>query len=172
MEKDQDVSRELQKGVSIINPNPFRSGITSSSEENATFILIKDFEYISNYGSSNCNSKGICTDDYSPIYNVLKSGAKVTGRLVAGDSLIRPTFDYEQQMTSPKRGSYLVVKGYGSEGSISIPLDYLAEYDLSVKYDLSEGNAITKDENYNKNLLMIVGAFLLGYILFNKAKSE
>jgi hypothetical protein len=50
-------------------------------EQNATFVLTKDFQYVSGYGSSYCSPDGICTQDMVAKYSTLKAGTKVTGRL-------------------------------------------------------------------------------------------
>jgi hypothetical protein len=142
-------------------------------EENATFFLNKDFQYISGYGSSHCSPDGICTMDIVPKYSVLKAGTKVTGRLfksianqkvvsaISGvsDSVIRPTV-IEQD--------FLAVKGYGDKGSINIPIEYLTR-DVATNTNNNNGNVVPV-ANDNKNLLMIVGAFLVGYVLFSKEK--
>jgi hypothetical protein len=60
----------------------------------------------------------------------------------------------------------LAVKGYGSTGSINIPIEYLTR-DVATNTNNNNGNVVPVP-NDNKNLLMIIGAFLVGYVLFSK----
>lgn len=140
-------------------------------EENATFVLNKDFQYVSGYGSSYCSPDGLCTADMSPKYSILKAGTKVSGRLfksitnkkvisaISGvsDSMFRPTVIEKE---------YLAVKGYGDKDSINIPIEYLTR-DVAINTNNNNGNVVPV-ANDNKNLLMIVGAFVLGYLLSEK----
>jgi hypothetical protein len=64
-----------------VKPIPFSPITQTILEENASFVLAKDFEYVSGYGSSYCSPDGLCTADMSPKFSTLKAGTKVTGRL-------------------------------------------------------------------------------------------
>ena len=204
---------------------PVKPIYDTTLEQNATFVLTKDFEYVSGYGSSFCSPDGICTADMSPKYSTLKAGTKVSGRLFSkyikgfSGGIARALMPDIQQ-------NALEVKGYGYQGSIEIPIDYLTRFLVTVvslvdkrigkcnetgliqtgEYDpcrvsavkgeiykgyIAGGSFYTTDgktfipineykiieensgvvvpaKNDNKNLLMIVGAFLLGYVLFGK----
>jgi hypothetical protein len=143
------------------NLNPITQTIL---EENASFVLNKDFQYISGYGSSYCSPDGICTADMSPKYSTLKAGTKVTGRLFREID----NTAYKLQMgaiTPPNYKDYLAVKGYGSQGSINIPIEYLSK-EVPTNSSTNSGVVLPVEDN-NKNLLMILGAFLVGYLLFN-----
>jgi hypothetical protein len=148
-----------------VKPIPFSPITQTILEENASFVLAKDFEYVSGYGSSYCSPDGLCTADMSPKFSTLKAGTKVTGRL------FRETNDtlYKLQagaIAPPLYNDYLAVKGYGDKGSINIPVEYLT------KEVPTNSGVVVPAKNDNKNLLMIVGAFLVGYVVFSKGKSE
>lgn len=229
--------------IKTLPTNPITQTIL---EENASFVLARDFQYVSGYGSSYCSPDGMCTADMSPKYSTLNAGTKVTGRLFREmDNTL-----YKLQMgaiTPPNYKDYLAVKGYGSKGSINIPIEYLTRLGISNNLITDNNTIVTvislvdkkrgkcnpslmemQQENYdpcrvsavkgqsyngyisggsfystdgeaflpineykiieknnglgnnknngvvlpaednNKNLLMIVGAFLLGYVLFGK----
>jgi hypothetical protein len=148
--------------IKTIPTNPITQTIL---EENASFVLSRDFQYVSGYGSSYCSPDGLCTADMSPKYSTLKAGTKVTGRLFREID----NTAYKLQMgaiTPPNYKDYLAVKGYGSQGSINIPIEYLSK-EVPTNSSTNSGVVLPVEDN-NKNLLMIVGAFLVGYLLFNK----
>jgi hypothetical protein len=124
-------------------------------EENASFVLARDFNYRENIY---CAPNERCIP---PPTKTIISGSKVTG------TLVRETNNtlYKLQagaITPPNYNDYLAVKGYGSQGSINIPIEYLT------KEVPTQSGVVLPVEDNNKNLLMIVGAFLLGYVLFGK----
>ena len=135
-------------------------------EENASFVLARDFQYVSGYGSSSYNEEsGIGTADMSPKYAILKAGTKVSGRLLREID----NTAYKLQMgviMPPNYKDYLAVKGYGSKGSINIPIEYLTK-EVPTNVTTNNGVVVPEKDN-NKNILMIVGAFLLGYVIFGK----
>jgi hypothetical protein len=142
------------------NLNPITQTIL---EENASFVLNKDFQYISGYGSSYCSPDGLCTADMSPKYSTLKAGTKVTGSLFR-----KPNNMYNVMVgypTPPPYNDFLQVKGYGNTGSINIPIEYLTR-EVTTNTNNNNGVVLPVEDN-NKNLLMILGAFLVGYLLFN-----
>lgn len=147
-------------------------------EENATFVLNKDFQYISGYGSSYCSPDGICTMDMSPKYSVLKAGTKVTGRLfksITNEKVLKTIADVRDSMIRPTviEQNFLAVKGYGNTGSINIPIEYLTRDVATTTTTTNNNNGnVVPVTNDNKNLLMIVGAFLVGYVLFSKEKAS
>jgi|688.fasta_scaffold00162_96 hypothetical protein len=231
------VSTGILYGANMLQPvyvsNPVKPVYDTTLEQNATFVLTKDFDYVS--GSKMIND-GIKSGSI-PVFSTLKAGTKVSGRLFSKyikgfsggiASAYRP--DTQQNV--------LEVKNYGIQGSIEIPIEYLTRPIVSVvslvdkktgkcnqtgliqtmeynpcrvsaimgetyKGYISGGSFYTTDgktfipineykiieenngsgiptnsstfipENIdNKNLLMIAGAFLVGYVLFNKGKSE
>lgn len=100
-------------------------------EQNATFVLTKDFDYISGYIPRVCPPNELCKGGMVEQYSVLKSGTKVSGRLFSKyiqgfsggiGSAYRP--DIQQNV--------LKVEGYGSQGSIEIPIDYLTRFLVTV----------------------------------------
>lgn len=148
-------------------------------EENATFVLNKDFQYVSGYGSSIYDPKsGIGSMDMSPKYSVLKAGTKVTGRLfksITNEKVLKTIADVRDSMIRPTviEQNFLAVKGYGNTGSINIPIEYLTR-DVATTTTTTNNNSgnVVPVANDNKNLLMIVGAFLVGYVLFSKEKAS
>ena len=128
-------------------------------EENASFILNRDFQYVSG-GRSGSESCPMC-ENYTPIYSILKAGTKVTGLLFReADNTA-----YKLQagaITPPNYKDYLEVKGYGTQGFINIPIEYLTR-DVQ-----TNSSSVVPVKNNDKNILMIAGAFLVGYLLFNK----
>lgn len=156
--------------ISIIKPIPQVSSEVIL-EENATFVLNKDFQYISGYGSSFCTPDGICSMDMSPKYSVLKAGTKVTGRLFKTITTPKKNiFSEATIMPTTTEKDFLAVKGYGDKGSINIPIEYLTR-DVATTTTTNNNNGnVVPVTNDNKNLLMIVGAFLVGYVLFSKEK--
>lgn len=143
-----------------VKPIPYSPVTQTILEENASFVLNRDFQYVSHYGSSYCSPDGLCTADMSPKFSTLKAGTKVTGRLFSESQ----TFKTSMDIVMPKQ--FLAVKGYGDKGSINIPVEYLT------KEVPTNSGAVVPAKNDNKNLLMIVGAFLVGYVVFSKGKSE
>lgn len=144
---------------------PFNPITQTILEENASFVLAKDFQYISGYGSSSCSPDGVCTADMVAKYSTLKSGTKVTGRLFRE----MDNTAYKMQMGAIMPSNYkdsLAVKGYGSQGSINIPIEYLTK-DVS-----TNSGTVVPVANNNNNLFLIAGAFILGYALFSNDKSE
>lgn len=163
--------------ISIIKPIPQPSSDVIL-EENATFVLNKDFQYISGYGSSYCSPDGICSMDMSPKYSVLKAGTKVTGRLfksITNEKVLKTIADVRDSMIRPTviEQNFLAVKGYGHTGSINIPIEYLTRDVATTTTTTNNNNGnVVPVTNDNKNLLMIVGAFLVGYVLFSKEKAS
>jgi hypothetical protein len=144
---------------------PFNPVNQTILEENASFVLAKDFQYISGYGSRVCAYDMVCPEDVVAKYSTLKAGTKVTGRLFREMDNIA----YKLQagaITPPPYKDYLAVKGYGSQGSINIPIEYLTK-------DIPTNSGIVVPvSNDNNNLLLIAGAVILGYALFSNDKSE
>lgn len=144
---------------------PFNPITQTILEENASFVLAKDFQYISGYGSSYCSPDGICTADMVAKYSTLKSGTKVTGRLFR--EMDNTAYKMQMGAIMPSNyKDYLAVKGYGSQGSINIPIEYLTK-DVS-----TNSGTVVPVANNNNNLFLIAGAFILGYALFSNDKSE
>lgn len=176
-------TKPIKQATSIILPNPVMPlpikqlpygipPITSNNvvnqkilQKNASFVLNKDFQYVSGY-KSNCNSQsGICQESIQSSYATLKSGTKVVGTLYRETNNITYTEQAGVVAILPYK-DYLTVKGYGVKGSIDIPIDYLM-------IDNSQNNGVVVPaKNDNKNLFMIAGAFLVGYFLFKKDKNE
>jgi hypothetical protein len=188
---NMQIAQPIQDGVSVIKPmpldvvnkKPFGEGIDWKKllgemkygfpsqnptlpinqikvlEENASFVLNKDYTF-NKYIYCAPNEKCI-----PPPKLTINSGTKVSGRLIR-----RPNNIMYKLMggfsTPPPYNDYLEVKGVDSEGYTEIPIEYLTR-DVTNNTQNNNG-AVVPVKNNNKNLLMIVGAFLVGYILFNK----
>ena len=144
-------------------------------EENATFSLIKPFTYIASYtkGRPLYELGGAGSLQYlqTPNYETIPAGTKVTGRLfkyIANKKVVSAISGVSNSIIKPTviEQDLLAVKGYGSTGSINIPIEYLTR-DVVTNTNNNKGNVVPVKDN-NKNILMIVGAFLLGYVLFGK----
>jgi hypothetical protein len=154
--------------ISIIKPIPQVSSEVIL-EENATFSLVKPFTYVASYTKGRplyeLGGAGMLQYVQTPNYETIPSGTKVTGRLfryipkkslIESNTVVKPTV-IEQYS--------LAVKGYGSTGSINIPIEYLTR-EVSTNTNNNNGNVVPAKYD-NKDLLMIAGAFLVGYLLFN-----
>lgn len=154
--------------VSVIRPTkqaPFSPVTQTTIEENASFVLAKDFQYVSGYGSRVCAYGMMCATDMVAQYSTIKAGTQVTGLLFRETD----NFDNEMQnvaVTPINYKDYLSVKGYGSQGSVNIPVEYLT------KEVPTNSGSVVPAEIDNKNLLLIVGAFLLGFALFSNNKTQ
>jgi hypothetical protein len=232
------ISTGILYGANMLQPvyndmPPVKPIDDTTLEQNATFVLTKDFDYVS--GSQMIND-GIKSGSI-PVFSTLKAGTKVSGRLFS-KYIQGFRGGYAGANRPDTQQNVLEVKGYGSQGSIEIPIDYLTRFLVTVvslvdkktgkcnetgliqteEYNPCRVSAV-KGETYkgyiaggsfyttdgktfipineykiieenngsgvptnsstfipanidNKNLLMIAGAFLVGYILFNKGKSE
>jgi hypothetical protein len=129
-------------------------------EDNATYYLTKDFTYFKN---TYCPPYAKCMP---PPPSTILSGSKVTG------TLVRRVLDVKLNAFNLQNGisddsnfvTFLVVST--PDGNQNIPLEYLTK-------DVQTNNgAVVPAKNDNKNLLMIVGAFLVGYFVFSKGKSN
>ena len=159
-----------QSPLKTIPFNPINQTIL---EENANFALTKDFTYQTNEYVNTCPQGVQCITGGYYKQGILKAGTKVIGRLFREID----NTAYKVQMGAimpPNFKDYLAVKGYGYQGSINIPIEYLTK---ELPTNSGSGNntnsgIVLPAEDNNKNLLMIVGAFLVGYVLFNKGKGK
>lgn len=166
---DDSTTITIQTGINF-GANPIPQAITNYTkptyqeptlEENATFLLNKDFEYVS---GSEITNDGVKLDS-TPIFATLKAGTKVSGKLLRKKNERIYKMAYVG-IAPPAYDDYLVVEGYGSTGSINIPIEYLTR-EVQNNSQNNSGSVVPVKNN-NKNLLMIIGAFLVGYVLFNK----
>ena len=143
-------------------------------EENANFLLIKPFTYLSSYTKGRplyeLGGAGMLQYQQTPNYETIPAGTKVTGRLfktIANQKVISAISGVTDRTIAPNiiEKDFLAVKGYGDKGSINIPIEYLTR-DVATNTNNNSGVAVPVEDN-NKNLLMILGAFLVGYLLFN-----
>ena len=145
-------------------------------EENATFLLIKPFTYIASYTKGRplyeLGGAGSLQYIQTPNYETIPAGTKVTGRLfkyIANKKVVSAISGVSNSIIKPTviEQDLLAVKGYGSTGSINIPIEYLTRDVVTTNTNNNKSNVVPVKDN-NKNILMIVGAFLLGYVLFGK----
>jgi hypothetical protein len=188
---DDSTSVTIPTGVNFgANPNsqpmnskPIFIGSEPSAdvilEENATFSLVKPFTYVASYTKGRplyeLGGAGMLQYVQTPNYETIPSGTKVTGRLfryIANKKVVSAISGVSNTIVKPTviEQDLLAVKGYGSTGSINIPIEYLTR-DVATNTNNNNG-AVVPVKNNNKNLLMIVGAFLVGYVVFRKGKSE
>jgi hypothetical protein len=106
-----------------------------------------------------------------PIVSVVSLVDKQMGKCIS-DGALYQTMEYNPCRTV-KKGETLI--GYIANGvftntnqDVMKPQLYVGEYEL---IQTNSGTVVTA-KNHNKNLLMIVGAFLVGYLIFSKGKSE
>ena len=175
----------IPTGVSFgANPKPQPIGIKSISvgsqpssdvilEENATFSLVKPFTYVASYTKGRAlyelGGAGMIQYVQTPNYETIPAGIKVTGRLFKSInnkkvlSTVKEVKNITIEPIDVMEKNFLAVKGYGSTGSINIPSEYLTR-DIATITNNNNGNVVPV-ANDNKNLLMFVGAFVIGYLL-------
>ena len=127
-------------------------------EEDASFVLAKDFQYVSGYGNMVCPAYEACPQVMVAKYSTLKAGTKVTGRLIRRVTLVAYRLPAGTPTPPPTSEEFLAVKGYGEQGSIDIPLEYLIRDDQNV----------IRLKNDNQKTLLIIGIVVAGYLLFTK----
>lgn len=189
---NMQIAQPIQDGVSVIKPmpldvvnkKPFGEGIDWKKllfpsqnpfpqnnqievlEENATFVLNSDFKYLSGYDSSSGDGE-IKLMVMKPKFSILKAGTKVSGRLIRKPNL-RLYRIAQGGVAPPPYNDFLVVNGFGAKGFIEIPIEQLKR---DVPNNTQNNNGVVVPvKNNNNNLLMIVGAFLVGYVVFRKDK--
>jgi len=156
--------------ISIIKPIPQVSSEVIL-EENATFVLTKDFSYQTNEYVNTCPKGVYCITGGYYKQGILKAGTKVTGRLFKTITTPQKNiFTPASVMPNAVEKDFLAVKGYGDKGSINIPIEYLTR-DVQNNTNNNSG-AVVPVANDNKKILMIVGAFLVGYVVFSKGKEN
>jgi hypothetical protein len=133
-------------------------------ESNATYYLKKDFQYTSGSHQENCqNLEGKIRCQTVFDNKILKAGDKVVGDLIETCGVT------DKVSMSVKCSQFLSVNTnsqFGDFGHTLVPIEYLTK-------DVPTNNgAVVPAKNDNKNLLMIVGAFLVGYVVFSKGKSN
>ena len=128
-------------------------------EENASFVLNQDYRYTQNIY---CPPYARCV---APPQFTINSGTKVTGRLIRRNNNDSYTTT-AGNITPNTYSTFLEAKGVGVDGSLNIPIEYLTK-EAPTNSSNNSGVVVPAKDN-NKNILMIVGAFLLGYALFGK----
>ena len=144
-------------------------------ETNVTYTIIKPFTFLKSYTNVRplyeLGGAGILQYEQKANYDTLPIGIEVTGDLMSQMVSEKKSFS---NMGVPPPAKYLqdvlVVNGMGQNGQLIIPVEYLAKK-VSTNASTNNGTVVPV-KNDNKNLLMIVGALLIGYFAFNKSKNE
>jgi hypothetical protein len=146
------------------------SGIESGQvlETNATYTISKPFQFIKSYTNVRplyeLGGAGRLQYEQTPNYETLPIGMEVTGNLIRQKRITGKSI-YGMPETSIYY-DVLIVKGMGQTGQLEIPVEFLTKK-VSTDVPTNSGIILPVEDN-TKNLLMIVGAFLLGYVIFGK----
>lgn len=144
-------------------------------ETNVTYTINKPFTFTKSYTNVRplyeLGGAGKLQYEQKANYDTLPIGLEVTGNLMSQMLVEKKSFSNMGVPPLPKYvQDVLVVNGMGQNGQLVIPIEYLTK---KVPTNVTTNNGIVvPSENNNKNILMIIGAFLVGYVLFNKGKSE
>lgn len=133
-------------------------------ESNATYYLKKDFQYTSGSHQENCQNlegKIRCQTVFDT--KILKAGDKVFGDLIETCGV---TDKVSMGINCSQFLSVNTNSQFGDLGHTLVPFEYLT------KEVPTNSNAVVPAKNDNKNLLMIAGAFFIGYALFSNGKSS
>jgi hypothetical protein len=140
--------------------NPIKSIPNKLLESNTTYYLKKDFQYTSGSHEENCQKIEGTTRCQTIFDNkILKAGDKVVGDLIETCGVI------DKVSMGIKCSQFLSVNTnsqFGDLGHTLVPIEYLT------KELPTNSNSVVPVKNNDKNILMIAGAFLVGYLLFNK----
>jgi hypothetical protein len=176
------VSTGILYGANMEQPlyvsNPVKPVISSGTqsgqvlETNVTYTISKPFTFTKSYTNVRplyeLGGAGRLQYEQTANYDTLPIGMEVTGNLIRQKRITGKSIN-----GMPETSIYydvLVVSGMGQSGQLEIPVEYLTK---KVPTNVSTNSSTFIPENIdNKNLLMIAGAFLVGYVLFNKGKSE
>jgi hypothetical protein len=166
----------MEQPLYVSNPvKPVISSGTQSGqvlETNVTYTISKPFTFTKSYTNVRplyeLGGAGRLQYEQTANYDTLPIGMEVTGNLIRQKRITGKSIN-----GMPETSIYydvLVVSGMGQSGQLEIPVEYLTK---KVPTNVSTNSSTFIPENIdNKNLLMIAGAFLVGYVLFNKGKSE
>ena len=152
------------------NLNPIVSGAQLGEvlEINVTYTISKPFQFIKSYTNVRplyeLGGAGRLQYEQTPNYDTLPIGMEVTGNLIRRKAITGKSIN-----GMPETSIYydvLLVSGMGQSGQLEIPVEYLTKK-VSTDSPINSGVVLPVEDN-TKNLLMIVGAFLLGYVLFGK----
>jgi hypothetical protein len=150
--------------------NPIVSGAQLGQvlETNVTYTISKPFQFIKSYTNVRplyeLGGAGKLQFEQTPNYDTLPIGMEVTGNLIRRKAITGKSIN-----GMPETSIYydvLVVSGMGQSGQLEIPVEFLTKK-VSTSIPTNSGVVVPEKDN-NKNILMIVGAFLLGYVLFGK----
>jgi hypothetical protein len=137
-------------------------------ETNVTYTISKPFQFIKSYTNVRplyeLGGAGRLQYEQTANYETLPIGMEVTGNLIRQKSITGKSIN-----GMPETSIYydvLLVSGMGQSGQLEIPVEYLTKKNPT-NIPTNSGVVVPVKDN-NKNILMIVGAFLLGYVLFGK----
>jgi hypothetical protein len=150
--------------------NPIVSGAQLGQvlETNVTYTISKPFQFTKSYTTGRplyeLGGAGRLQYEQTANYETLPIGMEVTGNLIRQKRITGKSIN-----GMPETSIYydvLLVSGMGQSGQLEIPVEYLTKK-IATNISTNSGVVLPVEDN-NKNLLMIVGAFLVGYLLFNK----
>ena len=177
---DDTLSATILTGINYganMKPQPVKT-ITSSGtqlgqllETNVTYTIIKPFTFLKSYTNVRplyeLGGAGMLQYEQKANYDTLPIGIEVTGNLMSQMVSEKKSFSNMGVPPPPKYlQDVLVVDGMGQNGQLIIPVEYLTK-----KVSTNSGTVVPAKNN-NKNLLMIAGAFFIGYALFSNGKSS
>jgi hypothetical protein len=135
-------------------------------ETNVTYTISKPFQFIKSYTNVRplyeLGGAGRLQYEQTANYETLPIGMEVTGNLIRQKSITGKSIN-----GMPETSIYydvLLVSGMGQSGQLEIPVEYLTKKNPT-NIPTNSGVVVPVKDN-NKNILMIVGAFLLVYVLF------
>jgi hypothetical protein len=153
------------------NLNPIGSGTQLGQvlETNVTYTISKPFQFIKSYTNVRplyeLGGAGRLQYEQTANYETLPIGMEVTGNLIRQKRITGKSIN-----GMPETSIYydvLLVSGMGQSGQLEIPVEYLTKK-IPTNIPTNNGGVVVPAKDNNKNILMIVGAFLLGYVLFGK----
>lgn len=143
-------------------------------ETNVTYTISKPFTFTKSYTNVRplyeLGGAGMLQYEQKANYDTLPIGIEVTGNLMSQMVIEKKSFSNMGVPPPPKYvQDVLVVNGMGQNGQLVIPVEYLTKK-VPTNTSTNSGTVVPV-ANDNKNMLMIIGAFLVGYVLFSKNNS-
>jgi hypothetical protein len=149
---------------------PIGTSLGEILEFNTSYIISKPFQFIKSYTNVRplyeLGGAGRLQYEQTANYDILPIGFEVTGNLMRQKRITGKSI-YGMPETSIYY-DVLVVSGMGQTGQLEIPIEFLTKK-VTTSTPTNNGVVVPVEDN-NKNLLMIIGAFLLGYVVFGKDK--
>jgi hypothetical protein len=136
-------------------------------ETNVTYIISKPFQFIKSYTNVRplyeLGGAGRLQYEQTPNYETLPIGMEVTGNLIRQKRITGKSI-YGMPETSIYY-DVLIVNGMGQTGQLEIPVEFLT------KKVPTDSGVVVPAQNDNNKILLILGAFIIGYALFSNDKT-